>query len=179
MPKPVSVRHLVLTAALAAAGLSLALAPVVSIAPEANAQDAFDLSVPKEDLEAAPAPNMDCAAEHLSGSGPGFASSRRRVRRRRDRGLDGKSESRLPGSELGQCGGVKSVLRGAGALLEMFRRRHSLQAERRRRRSGREERVAPIEIRGREEQGKVCVGSTHGERQSQATAILNRGTPTH
>jgi len=76
MPKPVSVRHLVLTAALAAAGLSLALAPVVSIAPEANAQDAFDLSVPKEDLEAAPAPNMDCAAEHLSGSGPGFASSR-------------------------------------------------------------------------------------------------------
>jgi hypothetical protein len=70
MPKFVSVRHLVLTAAAAALALPLAWAP------DAAAQDAFDLSVPKESLEAGPAPNMDCAAESLSGSGNGFLSSR-------------------------------------------------------------------------------------------------------
>lgn len=67
MPKLVSIRTLVLTAA------SLALA--VSIAP-ASAQDEFDLSVPQEGEEAAPPPDLECAAESLSGSGPGFMSSR-------------------------------------------------------------------------------------------------------
>ncbi|MGK2922435.1 MAG: hypothetical protein ACSLE4_06555 [Methyloceanibacter sp.] len=69
MPKLVSIRTLVLTAA----ALSLALA--VSIAP-ASAQDAFDLSVPQQGEEAAPPPDLECAAESLSGSGPGFMSSR-------------------------------------------------------------------------------------------------------
>lgn len=69
MPKLVSIRTLVLTAA------SLALALAVSIAP-ASAQDEFDLSVPQEGEEAAPPPDLECAAESLSGSGPGFVSSR-------------------------------------------------------------------------------------------------------
>lgn len=71
--KFVSVRHFVLTAAAAA---SLVFMPA-AWAPEAGAQDAFDLSVPKEDEEAAPAPDMECAGESLSGSGPGFLSSRK------------------------------------------------------------------------------------------------------
>lgn len=67
MPKLVSIRLLVLTAA------SLALAaPLVP----ASAQDEFDLSVPHEGEEAAPPPDLECAAESLSGSGPGFVSSR-------------------------------------------------------------------------------------------------------
>lgn len=67
MPKLVSIRLLVLTAA------SLALAaPLVP----ACAQDEFDLSVPHEGEEAAPPPDLECAAESLSGSGPGFVSSR-------------------------------------------------------------------------------------------------------
>jgi hypothetical protein len=74
MPKLVSVRRLVLTAAAAAAVTSLALMPHWT--PQARAQDAFDLSVPKPELEAGPAPNMECAAESLSGSGTGFLSSR-------------------------------------------------------------------------------------------------------
>ena len=53
----------------------VALALVVSH-PASAAQDAFDLSVPKEGVTAGPAPNMDCAGEKLSGSGPGFSSSR-------------------------------------------------------------------------------------------------------
>ena len=69
MPKLVSIRTLVLTAA------SLSLALAVSIAP-ASAQDEFDLSVPQEGEEAAPPPDLECAAESLSGSGPGFVSSR-------------------------------------------------------------------------------------------------------
>jgi len=68
MPKLVSIRTLVLTAA------SLSLALAVSIAP-ASAQDEFDLSVPQEG-EAAPPPDLECAAESVSGSGPGFVSSR-------------------------------------------------------------------------------------------------------
>jgi hypothetical protein len=66
MPKPVSVRHWVLRA-----GLSAAL---VLPAP-AFAVDAFDLSVPEEGAEATP-PDLECTTESLSGSGPGFASSR-------------------------------------------------------------------------------------------------------
>lgn len=65
MPKSVSVRRLVLTAAFAA---WLLPAP-------ANAVDAFDLSVPEDGAEAE-APDLECAAESLSGSGPGFTSSR-------------------------------------------------------------------------------------------------------
>ncbi len=71
MPKLVSIRTLVLTAA----ALSLALAPSAWITP-ASAQDAFDLSVPQQGEEAAPPPDLECAAESLSGSGPGFMSSR-------------------------------------------------------------------------------------------------------
>jgi hypothetical protein len=67
MPKLVSIRLLVLTAA------SLALAaPLVT----ASAQGEFDLSVPHAGEEAAPPPDLECAAESLSGSGPGFVSSR-------------------------------------------------------------------------------------------------------
>lgn len=63
MPKFAVRRRLVLTAAL------------VALAYPAFAQDAFDLSVPKADGETA-ASNLECAGEPLSGSGPGFASSR-------------------------------------------------------------------------------------------------------
>lgn len=42
----------------------------------AFAQDAFDLSVPKEGEEAGPPPDVECASESLSGSGAGFRSSR-------------------------------------------------------------------------------------------------------
>jgi hypothetical protein len=69
MPKLVSIRLLVLTAA------SLALTFAAPLAP-AFAVDEFDLSVPHEGEEAAPAPDLECAAESLSGSGPGFVSSR-------------------------------------------------------------------------------------------------------
>jgi len=79
MPKPVSVRLAWIGAAMALA-LPVSALPVfapAALAPAALAQqDAFDLSVPKEGLEAGPAPNMDCAAAPLSGSGPGFLSSR-------------------------------------------------------------------------------------------------------
>jgi len=73
MPKPVSVRLTLIGAAMALA-LSVSASP--ALAPQAFAQDAFDLSVPKEGMEAGPAPNMVCAPEPLSGSGQGFLSSR-------------------------------------------------------------------------------------------------------
>jgi len=55
----------------------VALALVVS-RPAAAAQDAFDLSVPSDAMpaEAGPPPNMECAGEPLTGTGPGFSSSR-------------------------------------------------------------------------------------------------------
>jgi len=63
-------RPLVLTAALLALGS-------FSLASGVVAQDAFDLSVPKEGEEpAAPAVALECASESISGSGPGFTSSR-------------------------------------------------------------------------------------------------------
>ena len=65
MPKSVSVRYFVLAAAFAALVLP---APAVAV-------DAFDLSVPEDGAEAE-APELECAAESLSGSGPGFVSSR-------------------------------------------------------------------------------------------------------
>lgn len=55
--------------------LPVAFANSAVMAP-AFAQDAFDLSVPKEDQGAAPPPDLECASETLSGSGPGFSSSR-------------------------------------------------------------------------------------------------------
>jgi len=74
MPKPVSVRLASIAAAMA---LALPVSALVVFAPQAMAQqDAFDLSVPKEGMEAGPAPNMVCAPDPLSGSGPGFLSSR-------------------------------------------------------------------------------------------------------
>jgi len=84
MPKPVSVRLASIAAAMALALPVSALAVFApgdfvptAFAPQAFAQqDAFDLSVPKEGMEAGPAPNMDCAPEPLSGSGTGFLSSR-------------------------------------------------------------------------------------------------------
>lgn len=71
MPKPVAIRRLVLIAA----GASLAF--TLHASPAARAQDAFDLSVPKADMEDADEPELECAAESLTGSGPGFLSSRK------------------------------------------------------------------------------------------------------
>jgi hypothetical protein len=73
MPKPVSVRLASIGAAMT---LSAALMLTLTYLTPAFAQDAFDLSVPEPGVEAGPAPNMECAAEPLSGSGPGFLSSR-------------------------------------------------------------------------------------------------------
>lgn len=72
MPK-FACRHL----AVAAAPFALiCLSLFYATAGAALAQDGFDLSVPKPGEEAAAATNMECAAEPLSGSGPGFLSSR-------------------------------------------------------------------------------------------------------
>ena len=61
------------------AGLALSL-PVVfvtgSFTMPARAQDAFDLSVPEANEAVGQKSNMECAGESLSGSGPGFVSSR-------------------------------------------------------------------------------------------------------
>ncbi len=61
------------------AGLAFSL-PVTfatgSFTTSASAQDAFDLSVPEADDTAAVPSNLECAGESLSGSGPGFVSSR-------------------------------------------------------------------------------------------------------
>src|SRR5665811_2285607 len=62
MPKPVSVRLALIGAAMALAlpVSALAVFAPTDFAPAALAQqDAFDLSVPKEGIEAGPAPNMD------------------------------------------------------------------------------------------------------------------------
>lgn len=69
MPKSFSV--------LAPIAAALTLALTVAALPEARAQDAFDLSVPKADEEEADGPEMECAAESFAGSGPGFLSSRK------------------------------------------------------------------------------------------------------
>lgn len=70
MPNAARRRPLVLAAAFVALGS-------FSLALSAAAQDAFDLSVPKEREEgAAPAVALECAAESISGSGPGFSSNR-------------------------------------------------------------------------------------------------------
>ena len=53
--------------------VAFATGPFASLA---FAQDAFDLSVPKAGEAAAQPSNLECAGESLSGSGPGFASSR-------------------------------------------------------------------------------------------------------
>ena len=71
-------RHLAMTAALAAVVTCL---PMPQLFPEfgvgaARAQDAFDLSVPKPGAEEEVPDNMECAGEPVSGSGPGFSSSR-------------------------------------------------------------------------------------------------------
>lgn len=66
-------RHLAVTAAL----LALTYPMLAYVAAGATlAQDAFDLSVPKPGEEAAAPANMECAGEPVSGSGPGFLSSR-------------------------------------------------------------------------------------------------------
>ena len=59
--------RLVLTAALLALGC-------LAAAQTGLAQDAFDLSVPKPGEEAAPAANLECGTEMLSGSGPSFTA---------------------------------------------------------------------------------------------------------
>lgn len=61
------------------AGLALSLPVAFATGPFTSlgfAQDAFDLSVPKADEGAAQKSNLECASESLSGSGPGFVSSR-------------------------------------------------------------------------------------------------------
>ena len=52
------------------------IAVLLALGHPAFAQDAFDLSVPKEGEAAETSANLECAGEMLSGSGPGFTSSR-------------------------------------------------------------------------------------------------------
>jgi hypothetical protein len=67
-------RHLAVTVALAAL-TCLPMAQLFDVGA-AGAQDAFDLSVPKPDAEEEVPDNMECASAPVSGSGPGFSSSR-------------------------------------------------------------------------------------------------------
>lgn len=69
MMHPASVR--LVLAALLALVLLVLLVPAPTFA-----QDAFDLSVPKPGETEAPEADVECATEKLSGSGPGFLSSR-------------------------------------------------------------------------------------------------------
>jgi hypothetical protein len=57
-------------------GPAALLALVLLVPAPSFAQDAFDLSVPKPGEMDAPKANVECATEKVSGSGPGFLSSR-------------------------------------------------------------------------------------------------------
>lgn len=65
-----------LSATVTAAALLLAAILSLGAAPRALAQDAFDLSVPKPDVDTSEAANLECGSEVLSGSGPGFTADR-------------------------------------------------------------------------------------------------------
>ena len=117
MPKVASsVRSLILSAAIVALALP-ALAESMAEKPLPDVPDA------------GPPPGFECAAEPVTGSGPGFSSSRDTSEDAARAGLAEEGASDLPGSHMGDRVSLRHQLRGAGALLEVFRRSHSVQAE--------------------------------------------------